>query len=91
MKTLLILNDPPYGTERWYNALRLAGELLNKEPESAITVFPEADAVLAAKADQKTPTATTAWNACSSGYSSEKSECSCAAPAWTPADLPARR
>jgi sulfur relay (sulfurtransferase) complex TusBCD TusD component (DsrE family) len=24
-KTLLILNDPPYGTERSYNALRLAG------------------------------------------------------------------
>ncbi len=24
-KTLFILNDPPYGTERSYNALRLAG------------------------------------------------------------------
>ena len=24
MKNLLILNDPPYGTERSYNALRLA-------------------------------------------------------------------
>lgn len=23
MKTLLILNDPPYGTERTYNGLRL--------------------------------------------------------------------
>ena len=28
MKTLLILNDPPYGTERSYNGLRLARELL---------------------------------------------------------------
>jgi sulfur relay (sulfurtransferase) complex TusBCD TusD component (DsrE family) len=26
-KTLLILNDPPYGTERSYNVLRLAGAL----------------------------------------------------------------
>jgi len=24
MKTLFIINDPPYGTERVYNALRLA-------------------------------------------------------------------
>lgn len=30
MKALLILNDPPYGSERCYNALRLAedGELV---------------------------------------------------------------
>jgi uncharacterized protein involved in oxidation of intracellular sulfur len=28
MKYLLILNDPPYGTERSYNALRLARNLL---------------------------------------------------------------
>jgi len=28
MKHLLILNDPPYGTERSYNALRLARSLL---------------------------------------------------------------
>jgi len=27
MKYLFILNDPPYGTERSYNALRLAREL----------------------------------------------------------------
>ena len=25
MKTLFILNDPPYGSERSYNGLRLAG------------------------------------------------------------------
>ncbi|HUF26199.1 MAG TPA: GMC oxidoreductase [Gemmatimonadaceae bacterium] len=29
MKTLFILNDPPYGTERSYNALRLAGDVPN--------------------------------------------------------------
>ena len=27
MKTLFILNDPPYGTERSYNGLRLAGAM----------------------------------------------------------------
>ena len=27
MKTLLIFNDPPYGTERSYNGLRLAKAL----------------------------------------------------------------
>jgi uncharacterized protein involved in oxidation of intracellular sulfur len=55
MNTLFILNDPPYGTERCYNSLRLASALLKKDPESAVTVFLMADAVLAAKAAQKTP------------------------------------
>jgi uncharacterized protein involved in oxidation of intracellular sulfur len=55
MKTLFILNDPPYGTERCYNALRLAGALLKNDPETQVTVFLMADAVLAAKAAQKTP------------------------------------
>jgi len=30
MNTLLILNDPPYGTEKSFNALRLARSLLDK-------------------------------------------------------------
>ncbi len=55
MKILFILNDPPYGTERCYNALRLAHALLKNDPETGITVFLMADAVVAAKADQKTP------------------------------------
>ncbi len=55
MKTLFILNDPPYGTESVYNALRLAHALLKRDPESGITVFLMADAVLAARAGQKTP------------------------------------
>lgn len=44
---------PPYGTERVYNALRLAHALQKREVQ--ITVFLMADAVLAAKAQQKTP------------------------------------
>ena len=35
MNTLLILNDPPYGTERSFNGLRLAKALAGKGPRSA--------------------------------------------------------
>jgi uncharacterized protein involved in oxidation of intracellular sulfur len=55
LRTLFILNDPPYGTERCYNALRLANTLLKKEPEAAVTVFLMADGVVAARKGQKTP------------------------------------
>ncbi|OJW31004.1 MAG: hypothetical protein BGO51_02880 [Rhodospirillales bacterium 69-11] len=55
MTTLLILNDPPYGTERCYNALRLAGALLKRDPGMAVTVFLMADAVGAARRGQKVP------------------------------------
>ena len=55
MKSLLVLNDPPYGTERTYNALRLALALLKKDAQPDVTVFLMADAVAAAKAGQKTP------------------------------------
>ena len=53
MKVLIIINDPPYGTERPYNALRLAHALQTKE--SDVTVFLMGDAVLGGKAGQKTP------------------------------------
>lgn len=53
MKTLIIINDPPYGTERLYNGLRLAHALIKQASE--VTVFLMGDAVLAAKAGQKTP------------------------------------
>ena len=54
-KTLLILNDPPYGTERCYNGLRLANALAKAEPDGQVRIFLMADAVIAAKAGQKTP------------------------------------
>ena len=53
MKTLLILNDPPYGTERSFNGLRLAKALAGKGAQ--VTVFLMADAVACAKAGQKVP------------------------------------
>ena len=55
MKILLIVNDAPYGTERVYNALRIAHALLKKESQTQVTVFLFADAVVAARAGQKTP------------------------------------
>ena len=53
-KTLFILNDPPYGTERNYNALRLAGSLAKRESEQ-VKVFLIGDAASAGKAGQKVP------------------------------------
>lgn len=55
MRILFILNDPPYGTERSYNALRLAVALLKADPSTQITIFLLGDAVVAAKKGQKTP------------------------------------
>ena len=54
MTTLLILNDPPYGSERSYNALRLALALAKVEGAD-IRVFLMGDAIGCAKRDQKTP------------------------------------
>lgn len=53
--TLFILNDAPYGTERSYNALRLAGSL-SKEEGARVRVFLIGDAAACAHARQKLPT-----------------------------------
>lgn len=55
MKILFILNDPPYGTERTYNGLRLALAILKGDPSAQVAVFLMADAVVAARSGQKTP------------------------------------
>lgn len=52
--TLFILNDAPYGNERAYNALRLAGALTGKEGQQ-VRLFLMADAIFCAKAGQKVP------------------------------------
>jgi uncharacterized protein involved in oxidation of intracellular sulfur len=54
MKTLFILNDAPYGSERSYNALRLARSLL-KAGGAEVRVFLIGDAAACAKAGQKVP------------------------------------
>jgi uncharacterized protein involved in oxidation of intracellular sulfur len=54
MKTLVILNDPPYGTERSYNGLRLAGSFAKREGQE-VRVFLMGDAAACAKAGQSVP------------------------------------
>jgi uncharacterized protein involved in oxidation of intracellular sulfur len=54
MKTLFILNDAPYGTERSYNGVRLAGSLSKIEGED-VKVFLIGDAAACAKGGQKVP------------------------------------
>ena len=39
MTYLLVLNDPPYGSQRTYNALRLAGVLAKSTTSSDIAIF----------------------------------------------------
>jgi uncharacterized protein involved in oxidation of intracellular sulfur len=51
---LFVLNDAPYGTERSYNALRLAISLAKVEGEQ-VRVFLMGDAAACAKAGQKVP------------------------------------
>lgn len=53
-KTLFILNDAPYGTERSYNGLRLAGNLAKRDEET-VRVFFIGDAAACAKSGQITP------------------------------------
>jgi uncharacterized protein involved in oxidation of intracellular sulfur len=54
VQILLVLNDPPYGTERSYNGLRLALALVKTEG-TQVRVFLMADAVACAKPGQMTP------------------------------------
>ena len=53
-KHLFILNDPPYGTERSYNGLRLAGATAKRDGVE-VRVFLMGDASACAKRGQKTP------------------------------------
>lgn len=53
-KILFILNEAPYGSEKSYNGLRLAGALVAKE-DMQVRVFLLADSVVCAKAGQKVP------------------------------------
>ena len=50
----IILNDPPYGTEKVYNGLRYASALVSTGVQ--LNLFLLADGVAAARRGQKTPT-----------------------------------
>jgi len=54
LKTLFILNDAPYGSERTYNGVRLAAALARQEGNEVL-VFLIGDAVSAAHRQQKVP------------------------------------
>jgi uncharacterized protein involved in oxidation of intracellular sulfur len=63
MKTLFILNDAPYGSERTYNGLRLAGAIAKQEGSekllaghpNEVRVFMIGDGASAAHRNQKVP------------------------------------
>lgn len=63
MKTLFILNEAPYGSERTYNGLRLAGAISKQEGSekllaghpNEVRVFLIGDAVTAAHCHQSVP------------------------------------
>lgn len=54
MKTLFILNEAPYGSERTYNGLRLAGALAKRDGEE-VRIFLMGDSSACAKGNQKVP------------------------------------
>jgi uncharacterized protein involved in oxidation of intracellular sulfur len=54
MKTLFILNDAPYGSERTYNGLRLAGAIAKQEGNE-VRLFMMGDSASAAHRNQKVP------------------------------------
>ncbi|MBW6502245.1 MAG: DsrE family protein [Bacteroidales bacterium] len=54
-KILILINDAPYGTEKAYNALRLAMQLGKDHSDTEVRVFLMADAANCALANQITP------------------------------------
>ena len=55
MKILIIINDAPYGTEKAYNALRIANQLNKDFPDTEVVIFLMADGVNCAIPNQNTP------------------------------------
>lgn len=55
MKILILINDAPYGTEKAYNALRLANQLGKEHENVEVRIFLMADAANCAIAEQTTP------------------------------------
>lgn len=55
MKILFIINDAPYGSEKAYNALRIANQLNKEHPDAEVRIFLVADGVNCAIASQTTP------------------------------------
>jgi uncharacterized protein involved in oxidation of intracellular sulfur len=54
-KILILINDAPYGTEKAYNALRLAMQIQKDNEKTDLCIFLMADAVTCAVPNQNTP------------------------------------
>lgn len=55
MKILIIINDAPYGSEKAYNALRIATQLIKEDNSVELRIFLMADAVFCTLQNQETP------------------------------------
>ena len=55
MKTLFIINDAPYGSEKAYNALRIANQLTKEHQDVEVRIFLMADGANCAITSQTTP------------------------------------
>ncbi len=55
MRILFVINDAPYGTEKAYNALRMAMAIQKRPGENEVLIFLMADSVTCALPGQATP------------------------------------
>ncbi|MEA3399612.1 MAG: DsrE family protein [Armatimonadota bacterium] len=55
MKVLFIINDAPYGSEKVYNALRMAVQIQREHDDVEVWIFLMADSVTSALPSQSTP------------------------------------
>ncbi|MBT2212765.1 MULTISPECIES: DsrE/DsrF/TusD sulfur relay family protein [Actinomadura] len=55
MRILFVLHDPPYGTERTYNGLRWAAQMMTTGASNEVRVFLFGDAVASVQDGQSTP------------------------------------
>ena len=55
MKILIIINDAPYGSEKAYNALRIANQLNKEQLDVEVRIFLMADGANCAIANQSSP------------------------------------
>jgi uncharacterized protein involved in oxidation of intracellular sulfur len=55
MKNLFIINDTPHGTEKTYNALRMAMTIQKEDETDEVPIFLMADSATSALPNQNTP------------------------------------
>jgi len=80
MKILIIINDAPYGSEKAFNALRIANQINKDYPDAIVSIFLMADSV------RSHQTATTISNVCLSFRSITELRLNFAEAAWKQED-----